>query len=53
MLEESASGWLKMSVKKYKIFVSANKGMGRERSAKEILSQAIELTDYLRNTKTI
>ena len=53
MLGESASGWLKMSVKKFKIFVSANKGMGHERSASEILRQAIELTDYLHSTKTI
>jgi hypothetical protein len=40
-------------VKKFKIFVSANKGMGQERSASEILRQAIELTDYLHSTRTI
>jgi hypothetical protein len=53
ILHETTSGWLKKSVKKFKIFVSANKGMGHERSASEILRQAIELTDYLHSTKTI
>ena len=53
MLYETASGWLKMSVKKLKIFVSANKGMGRERCATEILMQAKELTDHLKHTKSI
>ena len=53
MLYETASGWLKESAKKFKIFVSANKGMGRHRSSTEILRQAIEVTEYLRNTKTI
>jgi hypothetical protein len=52
-LYETASGWLKMSVKRLKIFVSANKGMGRERCAAEILMQAKELTDHLKHTKTI
>ena len=52
-LYESASGWLKKSTKKFKIFVSANNGMGRERSAAEILSQARELTDGLRSLKSI
>ena len=50
---ETASGWLKKSTKKFKIFVSANCGMGRERSAAEILSQARELTDRLRSQKSI
>ena len=53
MLGESASGWLKMSVKKFKIFVSANNRMERERAATEILRQAKELADHLKNTKSI
>ena len=46
-LYESASGWLKSSVKKYKIFASANRGMGQIRSAAELKRQALELTEQL------
>ena len=49
----SASGWLKASVQKFKIYVSANRGMGRKRSAEELQRQALELIDRLRSTKTI
>ena len=53
ILHETTSGWLKKSVKKFKIFVSANNRMNRERAATEILRQAKELADHLKNTKTI
>jgi len=43
----TSSGWLKRSVKKHKIFVSANRGMGRIRSARELRRQATELTELL------
>ena len=49
---DTASGWLKKSTKKFKIFVSANCGMGRKRAASELLNQAIELTDTLRSMKS-
>lgn len=52
-LVESASGWLKLSMKKFKMFVSANNGLGRERAAKELLRQAEELVGFLRQQKTI
>lgn len=48
-LYESASGWLKQSVKKNKIFVSVNRSMGNVRSASELMLQAKELTDCLRH----
>lgn len=53
ILHETTSGWLKKSVKKFKIFVSANNRMERERAATEILRQAKELADHLKNTKSI
>jgi hypothetical protein len=49
-LAESVSGWLKRSVKKNKIFVSVNRSMGNVRSASELMLQAKELTDYLKNS---
>ena len=49
MLCESASGWLKRSVKKYKIYASANRGMGPVRSAAELKRQAMELVEYLKS----
>ena len=52
-LYETTSGWLKKSMKKFKIFVSANNRMERERAATEILRQAKELADHLKNTKSI
>ena len=52
-LYESASGWLKQSVKKNKIFVSVNRSMGNSRSASELMLQAKELTDHLRHIKSI
>lgn len=51
-LYESASGWLKQSVKKNKIFVSVNRSIGNVYSASELLRQADELTDYLRHLVT-
>ena len=52
-LYETSSGWLKASIRKFKIFVSVNRSMGRERSSTELLLQAKELTDWLKNTKSI
>lgn len=52
-LYETSSGWLKASIKKFKIFVSVNRSMGRGRSSAELMLQAKELTDWLKNTKTI
>ena len=52
-LYETNSGWLKASIKKFKIFVSVNRSMGRERSSAELMLQARELTDWLKHTKTI
>ena len=52
-LYETASGWLKQSVKKNKIFVSVNRSMGNGRGASELMLQAKELTDRLRHTMTI
>ena len=52
-LYETASGWLKTSVKKNKIFVSVNRNMGNSRCASELMLQARELTDHLRNIKSI
>jgi hypothetical protein len=52
-LYETASGWLKASVKKNKIFVSVNRKMGNGRCASELMLQARELTDHLRNIKSI
>ena len=52
-LYESASGWLKQSVKKNKIFVSVNRSMGNVRGSAELMLQAKELTDHLRHTMTI
>ena len=49
----TASGWLRRSARKNKIFVSVNSSMGRERCASELMMQAKELTDHLRNTITI
>ena len=50
---ETASGWLKTSVKKNKIFVSVNRSMGNSRGASELMLQAKELTDHLRNITSI
>ena len=52
-LYETSSGWLKASIKKFKIFVSVNRSMGRGRSSAELMMQAKELTDWLKNTKSI
>ena len=52
-LYETSSGWLKASIRKFKIFVSVNRSMGRGRSSAELMLQAKELTDWLKNTKTI
>ena len=53
VLYESANGWLRQSKRRFKIFVSAKCSIGRKRSADQLLSEARELTDYLKNTKTI
>ena len=53
VLAESASGWLRLSIRKFKMYLSANRGLGRQRGADELLRQAEELCEYLRTTKTI
>ena len=53
VLYESANGWLRQSKRRFKIFVSAKCSIGRKRSADQLLSEARELTDYLKHTKTI
>ena len=35
------------------MYLSANRGLGRQRGADELLRQAEELCEYLRTTKTI
>lgn len=52
-LFNTVTGRLKETAKTYNIYVSAKKNMGRKRSATELMSQAKELTDYLRHTKGI
>ena len=52
-LFNTVSGRLNETARTYNIYVSAKKDMGRRRSATELLSQAKELTDYLRDTKSI
>ena len=50
-LSETNGGWLKASVRMFKIFVSVKRSMGQERCADELLAQAIELTEKLRKFK--
>ena len=52
-LRASASGWLKQSTKKRKVFVSVNRSMGRDRADSEILRQILILLGFRNYTKTI
>lgn len=47
----SNGGWLRASIERFKIFVSANRAIGEERCADELLAQAIELTEQLRGMR--
>ena len=53
VLYETADGSLRQTARRNKISVSVKRSLGRKRGATEIMSQARELTDYLKNTKTI
>lgn len=48
----TSSGWLKCSVKKFKVYASANRGMGPIRSAAELKRQAMELVEHLLTLNT-
>jgi hypothetical protein len=53
VLRETANGWLRKSKRRFKIFSSVKCSIGCRRSAEQLLSEARELTDYLKNTKSI
>ncbi len=52
-LYETPNGRLVETSLRYKLKVSIKKTLGRQRSAMEMQSQARELSDYLKHTKSI
>ena len=48
-LYETTNGALRQTAKRHKIVVSVKRSLGKLRGATELLAQARELTDYLKN----